>query len=375
MQAKPETFVSVLHNVSFEVIADFYLISLLCIVGIFGNIVSVIVLQRDKERREALFLLQGLAVADAGYLVVALLRYPLKYLLVEKENYDLMQPYVFPLLKTFQTVTIWMMVLVTVDRFTCVCRPFRSQRFFTGRTRRWYAVTTFVAGAAYNVPRFLDSCVMKWVDLCSSTVSTRMVYTSTFNNTLYYDIYLYGLYIYMLYIGPLFILAFMNFRLIRAIKASRRLYRNQHVSGTSGNNKATTSTAGGACANAGDTCSDNNATFVLIVIVLVFIVCETPELILKIITVIQRHFHYDLFSETLLRFNIISQLLMVINSSVNFFVYIFFGRRFRHILNDTFKFPFKFSSNGSATTRETVPLQFHHNCIHAPRNARRQQMI
>ena len=34
---------------------------------------------------------------------------------------------------------------------------------------------------------------------------------------------------------------------------------------------------------------ENNATLVLIIIVLVFIVCETPELIYKIITVITRH--------------------------------------------------------------------------------------
>lgn len=376
--ARQEVTLSVIYDVSLEIFVDFYVISLLCIVGIFGNILSVIVLHRDKERREALFLLQGLAVADAGYLVVALMRYPLKYVVRDKENYDRLQPVVFPLLKTFQTVTIWMLVLVTVDRFTCVCRPLRSghRSLFTGHGRRALVVGTFIAGALYNVPRFLDSCVMKWVDVCTSTVSTRMVYRPTFHNTLYFDIYLYAMYIYLLYVGPLAILAFMNIRLVRAIKRSRRFSRNHHVTGTTAANKSTIGS--GAAGGSGDTCSDGNATFVLIVVVIVFIICETPELILKIVTLIERHFRYELLSHALLRFNAFSELLMVVNSSVNFFVYLFFGRRFRHILSDTLRLPFKLSSNGStASTRETLPLQYHHNCIHAPpaRTNRRHQML
>jgi len=71
--------------------------------------------------------MQALAVADALYLVAASLRYPLKYV-INKERYVDMQPVVFPLLKTFQTIAIWMMVLVTIDRFTCVCNPMDAPR-------------------------------------------------------------------------------------------------------------------------------------------------------------------------------------------------------------------------------------------------------
>ena len=69
-------------------------------------------------------------MADGLYLVAALLRYPLKYVLVEERYID-MQPVVFPLLKTFQTIAIWMVVLVTVDRFTCVCRPMEAPRYLS----------------------------------------------------------------------------------------------------------------------------------------------------------------------------------------------------------------------------------------------------
>jgi hypothetical protein len=85
---------------------EFYVIGVLVVFGLLANGASVIVLRRYRERRDALFLLQALAVADGLYLTVAGLRYPLKYVLTpgtgNVDRYVQMQPIVFPLLKTFQ---------------------------------------------------------------------------------------------------------------------------------------------------------------------------------------------------------------------------------------------------------------------------------
>ena len=62
-----------------------------CVVGILGNSISILILHKDRERREALFLLQMLAVADLFYLLTALMRYPLKYLLPQHHIYVEMQ--------------------------------------------------------------------------------------------------------------------------------------------------------------------------------------------------------------------------------------------------------------------------------------------
>ncbi len=56
---------------------------------------SIIVLRKDRERREALFLLQMLALADAFYITIAIFRYPFKYLLADQELYMEMQVLVF----------------------------------------------------------------------------------------------------------------------------------------------------------------------------------------------------------------------------------------------------------------------------------------
>jgi len=90
----------------FRKVVELYVISLLAAFGLVGNVLAVVVLRQDRERRDALFLLQAVAVADACYLIVGVLRYPLRYLITPaadgSSRYVDMQPVVFPLLKTFQ---------------------------------------------------------------------------------------------------------------------------------------------------------------------------------------------------------------------------------------------------------------------------------
>ncbi len=52
--------------------------------GIVGNCLSAVVLWCDVERREALFMLFMLAIADTGYLLCVILFYPLKYALPDE---------------------------------------------------------------------------------------------------------------------------------------------------------------------------------------------------------------------------------------------------------------------------------------------------
>ena len=199
---------------------------------------------------------------------------------------------------------------------------------------------------------------MKFHDACTGRTIARMVYAPQFNKTLYFDIYQYALYIIFLYVAPLSILLALNCKLIGAIKYSTR--RHREITFTNGYNHCTvynTSRYLQSNSNARQFSQhhENNATLVLIIIVLVFIVCETPELVYRIITVIVRHVkHMDkLFSREFRHtFSTVSELLMAINSSVNFFIYFAFGRRFRRVMKYTF------TPNGSTlVTHETVPLQ------------------
>ena len=265
-----------------------------------------------------------------------MLRYPVKHLIRSLYVYLHIQLYMFPVLKIAQCVCIWTMVLVTVDRYVYVCMPLRAIRILTPKRRRLLAVGVVVTAVLFNIPRFFDSCLMRFQDICTGTIFiTRKVYQPSFNNTLYFDIYEYGCYIVLLYVLPLLCLAVLNSKLIQEIKRSRK----RHI-GIGGPQDET----------------DSSATLVLVIIVIVFIVSETPELIVKILSILDRLFvAISIPMETLQTLSTVIKLLMVINSSSNFFIYVTLCNRFRFIMRTTIMRVIR--SNSTTFTTESVPLQ------------------
>ncbi len=327
-------------GISGQRFAELYLISLFCLVGLIGNTVSISVLRQDKERLEAMFLLQILTVADSMYLVVSILRYPLKYLVADKTQYVYLQPYVFPLLKTCQTICIWMMVLVTTERYIYVCKPLQAPRLFHKKARRVLAVMVFVVGILYNIPRFLESCTFTFHNGCTNTLTVTMIYRPAFRGTLYFNIYKSAMYIICIYFLPLATPCAMNVQLIQAIHRSRKRHREITRSGA-----------------ANQAVHETNATLVLVVIIVVFLLCESPELVLQVLTVIHRHISaIPIFSgEYPVLLDLVidsSEVLMVVNSSTNFFIYLLLSKRFRATLKEIFVTKFY-----STETHESVPLQ------------------
>ena len=350
-----------MHQSGFEVAIELYVISIIGTLGLLGNIVSIIVLRQDKERRQTLLLLQIMALSDGLYLVAALVRYPLKYM-IEEAPYQHIQLYGYPLLKMFQTITIWMMVLVTVDRFIYVCKPLHAQDMFRQKTRRTFAVLVFVFGTIYSLPRFFESCLMTY-DICDNKTKTIVIIRKEFHNVYYYNIYRYAMHILFLYMGPLVTLCVMNIQLIITIRKSRQLHREMRRPSFSSSSSyrtnaltyRTTSARHYPPSHAYNSQTENNATLVLIIIIIVFILCETPESLLRIVIALDQHIEYiDAISPAFYRCNTMSVLLMVINCSINFLIYLLFGRRFRHILKETFIDKFQMPST---LTRETLPLR------------------
>ncbi len=336
-ESEAETPLTTETNV-FRLVAELYLISIFCVVGLVGNSMSLLVLRRDRERRQSLILLQTLAIADSLYLLVALFRYPLKYVVPDLDTYTVMQPVVLPLLKTCQTICIWMMVLVTTERFIYVCNPLHANLLFSNSKRRVLGSLVFVLGVIYNLPRFFAQCIL-YMSPCNR--DAIMIYRERFMLWPYRYIYLNGLYMALLYVAPLVTLCVMNVKLILAIRRAGRRQRVTLATGKNNNNL------------------ENNATLVLVIIILIFIICETPELLLRLLVIVHRYCtSIPLFAEVsnngLQNCTTVSELLMAFNSSVNFFIYVIFGKRFRVVLKETFTHSFRV--NSSAPTPETFPL-------------------
>ena len=114
-------------------------VGLVCVFGIAGNSVSLVVLHRDRHNRVAVFLLQTLAFVDNLNLVMSLVFLSIIYGLLPTvggpESMARAIPYVVRYGNTIgyvaQALVIWITVLLGVNRYVAICIPYRAKSWLT----------------------------------------------------------------------------------------------------------------------------------------------------------------------------------------------------------------------------------------------------
>ena len=140
----------------FRFVVNTLIIGALCLFGLFGNTLSLIVLERDRCNRVAVFLLQSLATADNLMLCVAFFELSILYGLmpvidrrdVQASIAPYLIKYVNPVGRAVQSCTIWITVLLAVNRYVAICRPFVAAHWLRmRRTRlqvRWHVTCVLI---------------------------------------------------------------------------------------------------------------------------------------------------------------------------------------------------------------------------------------
>ena len=305
---------------SFSFIVNVVFDGTLCVIGLFCNILAFVVIQRDKKKLSMSILLQGLAVADGLFLVYELLytclrsAYPtigaLRHVMVAS-------PYivtlVLPLGWLTQTCGIWSVTAVTVDRYAMIAMPLQARQWCTVRNARRAVVGIFLCSTIYNFPRFFyyyhvsfegeDGC---FVNDSRTTFVGHMDTHSSFWIS-YRTVYHVWITWILLFFIPFPLLVILNIRLIRVISQASK---TQEV--LTGRKLK----------------RDYNVTLNLVVVVTVFLVCQTPDFISSVIT--REHLNVD---KTFLQYFLcVKESLLIINASVNFTIYCLFYKRFRRLL-------------------------------------------
>jgi len=92
--------------------------------------------------------------------------------------------YMWPITSIAQTVTIWTVLLVTVDRYMAVCRPFDTRMRSVNCAKKFF-VGVVVAAIVYNIPRFLEHQVVVERNTCTKQVTTSPAdqYTTCLKNS------------------------------------------------------------------------------------------------------------------------------------------------------------------------------------------------
>lgn len=282
----------------------------MCLVGFAGNIASICVLQKDRTSATATFLLRALAVADTAFLALWTLHYSVRYVvnylgIGDRAVWLYVRVCSFPCLYITQTLTIWLMVVVACNRLIVVCMPCRAHRLCCLRNFQ-LTVGLLVLGAVLsNAPRFFEIQLMQNETSGATTWRKTDFALSDVYRIIYTDI----VYYLLTFVLPLMVIAFANIRVIGAYRAARRLQDQQHQ------------------ANEGSM-NENAITLVMIVIVAIFVMCQAPSRVVQMTW----GYRYNHCREPRFYLIHISNSLEVFNSSVNFFVYVVFYKRFRFLL-------------------------------------------
>lgn len=282
-----------------------------CLPGLVGNAISFAVLRFDTSMPVASFQLRSLAVVDSIFLVLWIVHYSFRYTVqyvgsaIGISVCLFIRICTFPLLYMAQMGTIWFTVALGLSRYLAVCTPYCARRLCSMVYIRRATYTIAAFSVAYNLPRYLEIKT-------SQTEKAYLCYnrTSLGHNALYKLIYTDVLYCIVTFSLPLVSLAFMNTRVIVSYREiSRRRSRIVSQSSQATDNE----------------CS---ITLVMIIIVAVFIACHLPA------RLIQTVFTYDKADCPHPRYYWIhvSNVLEVLNSSVNFLIYWACHKQFRRIL-------------------------------------------
>ena len=227
-----------------------------------------------------------------------------------RNMYWLMAPLLWPLASIAQTTTVWLTVLVTVDRYVAICWPFKSLQHQANSTAKRAVYITAAAAVLYNIPRFFEIVPLWLQDPCSCTYSYNLSFSWLRNNFLYQIIYKTVLHFIFRTVGPLLILVVLNFKLIQTVLQARKTHAQLTQTTNQRNN--------------------NYFNPILIAVVSVFIICNTPDLMFRIVFFSKKHDYimYKWFQTM----GSISNMLLTVNSSVNCVIYCLTGRRFRLVL-------------------------------------------
>ena len=284
-----------------------FVIGVLAILGLVGNCMVFHTFGKMTPRKATTLLLRALAVLDSCVLLLTLTNYTAS-LALDIWNHmfwvSASRSYTIALLHIAWMANIWTSVVIGLNRYIAVCQPLQAARLCTTGHARKQMLCILLFSVVYGLPRFF-SC-----KLTKSSDGSRNICKPLLDDKVWYHyFYKIGCELIFRFFLPFVLLLFFCVRLVTHLRAARK----QSL---------------GLC---GGRRMDTRATSMLVTLLIVFLVCTTPNFIYNILRNIPKHFK---FTSPLLRITLhyvsdISDMLAAFNSSCNWIIYFAYMREFR----------------------------------------------
>lgn len=149
--------------ICYDFVIEALLMGALCLFGFAGNSVSTVCLWRDCSRSATPFLLVSLGVADTLFLATVFALRVLTSIDTFAQPLTWLHPavpylgkYVYPTALVAETGTIYLTILVTVNRYVSVCWPYRASELCSVLSARFHVAVITLFAVLFNLPRYFE---------------------------------------------------------------------------------------------------------------------------------------------------------------------------------------------------------------------------
>ena len=296
---------------------------IICACGILGILLTIIVLSRKNMSTSTNCYLMGLACADLFFLILFSTR--LCQSLFKKQEsttyylYMVYATYAAIFTSIFLLMSIWVTVMLAIERYIAICRPFLAAKMCSVGRARLIIVGIFLLCVICRMPVFFQHKVVTIQPVNHSKI-VYLMDTELVENRHYISIYPWVIDVAVMSVIPFLLLLILNVCLIWEVHKSTA-YIQQNLMVSRGPN--------GAHAVHRE---EVQITIMLISVIIVFFICQAPYVIYMAIGSINR-FQNSYGSQV---FRYVAMLLLTFKSAVNFIIYCWFSEKFWTTLKQVF---------------------------------------
>ena len=283
---------------------------IICTCGIIGIILTLIVLSRKNMCTSTNCYLMALASADLLFLILFSSHQLDRFCNTEMAQnvFQIYMTYTSIFLNVFLIASIWLTVMLAIERYIAICQPFLATKLCTPKKARLFIVIIYIVSFACRMPNFWEHKIMFVKSLCSNTTIPIIFFTDYSWKNEIYPWFVDGA---ICSIIPFLLLLVLNVRLIWEVKKSSKYIKQNLMIRTNATSIVRK--------------EELQITIMLISVVIVFFVCQAPYVVYTAMTSIDpaviANSNFQIFHN-------ITLLLLTLKSAVNFILYCWFSEKF-----------------------------------------------
>lgn len=342
------------------------------VVGIVGNTITMVIMTRRRMRSSTNWYLAALAIFDMLYLIftfiLSLKHYPNAYD-VTYYAYWYMIPFSHMITDAASNTSVWLTVTFTIERYIAVCHPIKGKVICTESRAKKVIFCVFIICVSITLPTPFEWVVYEHYDMATNSTRMKVAFSELGQNATYKSIY-YHTTVFLFVLLPLVLLVIFNSFLIRSVHQSTKQRSkmvmgkdNSHQSGKGDHSTASNSSSSGASPSSSR--QEIRITVMLIAVVILFLICQTPTACILVYTVFHEPDPTTNEGALITGLSNIFNFLMSINAAGNFVLYCLLSQKYRRTFVNMFcpciapKY-LRAQSTYPRTTEVTVANHHHH---------------